>query len=191
MAKATLKWIKFYPSDWFGDPGLRACSIGARGLWMDMLCLMVNASPYGHLKMGRKKIDAAELAGLVGTPLNRVEKLLAELRQAGVFSLTSHGTIYSRRLVREEKWRRNGKKGSAIRWSQATEKEGETEKRIRGSTTLESKSLRIPSPSSSEQGVARGSASKTVKPKTRDPPDYSNEPVTASEALMRTRLFKH
>lgn len=103
------RWMRFYPSDWLGDPALRTCSYGARGLWMDMLCLMDAAKPRGHLKLGRQKVDAQTLATLTnGTP-RRVEKLLAELQKAGVFSVNSRGTIYSRKMVREEKWSKREK----------------------------------------------------------------------------------
>lgn len=182
--KAALKWIKFYPADWLGDPRLRTCSIAARGLWMDMICLMASASPFGHLKLGRKRIDPATLGGLTNIPVARVEKLLAELQKSGVFSVTNHGTIYSRRMVRESKWRSNGEKGAKVRWSQDTETEGENEKRIRGSTTLESKSLRIRKSLPSEPGVAR------AKPGAKEPTDYSNEPIKPTEALIRSRLVR-
>jgi hypothetical protein len=162
MSKA-LKWIKFFPADWLGDPGLRTCSAAARGLWIDMICLMVSASPYGHLKLGRKKIDPPTPAGLTNIPPNRIERLLSELHKAGVFSVTNHGTIYSRRMVRESKWRKNGEKAAAARWAHAAETEGKIPKRNGRSNALESKSLRIPRSLMSERVIrdrkrANGSA---------------------------------
>lgn len=45
-------WMKFYPADWRADPGLRMCSgCCARGMWMEMLCLMHEAMPRGFLKL--------------------------------------------------------------------------------------------------------------------------------------------
>ncbi len=32
--------FQFYPGDWMKDPSLRSVSLEARGLWMDMLCLL-------------------------------------------------------------------------------------------------------------------------------------------------------
>ena len=32
--------FQFYPGDWMKDPGLRSVSLEARGLWIDMLCLL-------------------------------------------------------------------------------------------------------------------------------------------------------
>ena len=39
----------FYPGDWFKDPALRSVSLAARGLWIDMLCLMFEGDHRGYL----------------------------------------------------------------------------------------------------------------------------------------------
>jgi hypothetical protein len=185
------RWMKFFPSDWMSDPALRTCSEGARGIWIDMLCLMDGASPRGHLKLGRKNIDLPTLAGLLRIPLKRLEKYLDELRAAGVFSVTNRGMIYSRKMVREEKWRKMGAKAAARRWSQDPEKKGEIEKRITPPTTPES---RIQNRKSFPSGLV---AMRDPPPKSRppvkhhDPPDYSNDPVEPTQALLRTRIVQH
>jgi len=181
------RWMKFYPSDWLGDAGLRTCSEGARGAWIDILCLMDGANPRGHLKLGRKNIDLPTLAGLLKVPPKRLEKYLDELRAAGVFSVTNRGMIYSRKMVREEKWRKMGAKAAARRWSQDPEKKGETEKRITPPMTPES---RIQNRKSLPSGLvaARGGEAK-AKP-ARDPPDYSQDPIEATPALLRSPLIR-
>lgn len=103
-------WIKFYPSDWRSDPRLRMCGVAARGLWIEMLCLMHEAIPYGHLLIEGKAPNDTQLAMLAGIPLDQVTNLLGELESAGVFSRSSKGVIYSRRLVRDEKRVRNSQK---------------------------------------------------------------------------------
>jgi len=97
--------FQFYPSDWLRDTALRSCSTGARGLWMDMICYMHEGNPYGHLKVGDKVILAPNLARMVGETLDVVEGWLAELEQAGVYDLTTEGTICSRRMIRDENLR--------------------------------------------------------------------------------------
>lgn len=94
--------FQFYPSDWLRDTALRSCSIGARGLWIDMICFMHEGAPYGHLKVGDKVILPANLARMVGETLEHVEGWLAELRQANVFDVESDGTMVSRRMIRDE-----------------------------------------------------------------------------------------
>lgn len=94
--------IQFYPSDWLRDPGLRACSLQARGLWIDMMSFMHEGYPYGHLKLAEKDILPPILARMVGADLVVVEQCLVELEGAGVFSRTPSGTIFSRRMVKDQ-----------------------------------------------------------------------------------------
>ncbi len=108
-------WMKFYPADWRADPRLRMCSIGARGLWMEMLCVMHEAEPYGHLLVGPVPVNNRQLAALAGIPVPDCMKFMLELESAGVYSRSDDGNIYSRRMVRDkakaEKDRENGKGG--------------------------------------------------------------------------------
>ncbi|WP_457662119.1 hypothetical protein [Sinorhizobium medicae] len=186
------RWMRFYPSDWLGDPALRTCSYAARGLWVDMLCLMDAAKPRGHLKLGRQKVDAQTLATLTnGTP-RLVEKLLAELQKAGVFSVNSRGTIYSRKMVREEKWSKKGKKMSAARWSQGAETKEEFGTSNARSMTPESRVHNKQESCRSRLGAAR--AKRHHQPD-HDPPRFqrrSSEPKRGAfahshrQALNRT-----
>lgn len=189
------RWMKFYPSDWRSDAALHTCSLAARGLWMEMLCLMDEAKPRGHLKLGRKKLDTQTLATLVNAPPNRVEKLLGELQRALVFSVTSRGTIYCRKMVREEKWSKKGKKMVNQRWAKATENKGQI-----GASNTASKTLRTKNPESQESCISRLDAARAQRQRkpdprmpeqaARDPPDFSTEPVEPSEALLKSRLVK-
>jgi hypothetical protein len=106
-------WLKFYPSDWRSDPALRMCSIGARGLWMEMLCVMHENA--GDLAINAKGLTPRQLANLAGCGVDEVDALLSELEDAGVFSRREDGTIYSRRMIRDaekaEADKANGRKG--------------------------------------------------------------------------------
>lgn len=108
-------WMKWYPSDWRADASLRMCSLSARGLWADVLTLMHEATPYGHLLVNSRSPTARQIAALLGCTEREVTKALAELEEAAVFSRTDDGVIYSRRMVRDaEKAARdkaNGKNG--------------------------------------------------------------------------------
>jgi hypothetical protein len=110
MAKQP--WFKFYPSDWRADPCLRMCSMGARGLWIEMLCLMHEAEPYGHLVVNGRPVKDAQIAALAGLPLVELGALLTELEEAGVLSRSRTGTIYSRRMTRDERKRKDGAKAA-------------------------------------------------------------------------------
>lgn len=106
----TNPWLKFYPSDWRSDPKLRMCSLAARGLWIEMLALMHEANPRGHLLVNGIAPSDTQLSALIGSPLDR--SLIDELEQVGVFSRTKDGVIYSRRMTRDEEkaviYRANG-----------------------------------------------------------------------------------
>jgi len=110
-------WVKFYFKDWRGDKALRACSLAARGLWMEMLSIMDEAEPYGHLMINGHPLDAEELANQAGggASTKEVKALLERMRKAGVFGETNDGVIYCKRMVRDkaklEEDRVNGKKG--------------------------------------------------------------------------------
>lgn len=111
------RWSKFWWQDWQGDKCLRRCSIGARGLWMEMLCIAHECEPYGHLRLNGQPLNAADLADMIATvSLKDVVRLLAELEGKGVFSRADDGTIYCRRMVRDGERSDEGRDNSAKRW---------------------------------------------------------------------------
>jgi len=108
-------WMKFYPSDWRADPALRMCSVSARGLWMEMLCIMHEAEPYGSLRVNGNALTERHVASLAGASVEEVSAWLLELETAGVFSRDDDGVIVSRRMQRDmskaEADKANGKRG--------------------------------------------------------------------------------
>lgn len=113
--------MKFYPRDWRGDQALRAVSIAARGLWMECLCIMHEAKPYGHLVLNGAPVEGDALARMTGISADEVSALLAELRQAGVLSTTSRGIVFSRRMTKDHARAQKGRKAATKRWSQASD----------------------------------------------------------------------
>lgn len=97
--------FQWYPGDAQRDTALRACPLEARGLWREMLDLMHDGEPYGHLTAGGVAIDTATLAGMAGITPRKCAALLHELERRGVFSRTAEGSIYSRRMVKDERIR--------------------------------------------------------------------------------------
>ena len=119
MTEAS-QWVKWDFAKWRGDPGLRVCSLAARGLWADLLAIMHGCHPYGHLVINGRPPTNRQIVAMigVGTPL-KVGKLLTELEQNGVFSRAKVGenedVIFSRKMVRDHaecrKNRANGRLG--------------------------------------------------------------------------------
>lgn len=95
-------WMKFYGADWRSDIGLRSCSSAARGFWIDLLTLMHETTPYGHLLIGGQSPTPRQIVAVLGGSEAETRRLLAELEQFGVFSRTDEGVLYSRRMVRDQ-----------------------------------------------------------------------------------------
>lgn len=113
---SRFKWFKFYPLDWLADVELRRCSIAARGLWIDLVCLMTQGRDYGRLvDANGEKITNDQLAFDLRYDLTALSALVKELTDKRVCSVDESGVIYSRRMVRDqaksERLTENGKRG--------------------------------------------------------------------------------
>jgi len=98
--------ILFYTGDWLKDPAVRCISLAARGLWIDMLCLMYESPTRGYLSLlDGKPVSAVQLARMVGGTLKEIESLLSEMRGCGTYSVTDDGVMFSRRMVADEELR--------------------------------------------------------------------------------------
>lgn len=109
--------FQFYPEAWLADIALRAASSGARGLWIDMICLMHQGTPYGHLRLrnsngGFFEPTHDELAKMTGNTLEDVDRWIAELDRIGVLG-RKKTTIFSKKMVRDEVQRANWRKRQA------------------------------------------------------------------------------
>jgi 5-methylcytosine-specific restriction endonuclease McrA len=142
MKAAANPWMKFYPADWRADAMLRLCSIAARGLWAEMMCIMHAATPYGSLLVNERRIDKRQLAGLAGVSEKECCALLFELEGNGVFSRDEDGTIYSRRMRRDHERADEGRISVKRKWGEGASNHQKrsqrlTEARIKGRHTPE------------------------------------------------------
>lgn len=108
-------YFPFYASDWLSSAKLRSCSLAARGMWVEMLSLMHKSDRRGYLQIGGSPVNAEQLARMTGCSTDEATRLLAELLNSGVPSVTDDGIFYSKRMVKGEQKRRlcsaAGKKG--------------------------------------------------------------------------------
>lgn len=63
--------FQFYPADWKGNSKLRRCSEAARGVWMDILCVLHDSDEYGVVRW-----PLTELARAAGAALKLVKELV-------------------------------------------------------------------------------------------------------------------
>jgi hypothetical protein len=94
-----LRWGKFFWSDWADDPALALCSLAAQGLWMRMLCIAAQGTPYGHVNIKGKAPTVVELAKLVRAKPSLVTRWIAELERRGVAATDASGCHVSARMV--------------------------------------------------------------------------------------------
>jgi hypothetical protein len=92
----------FYPDDWMGDIGLRQCCAASRGIWIDLLSLMHQGEPYGHLSSKTGEIAVAFVARSCGVTVSELADAILELEKHGVFSRAESGILFSRKMVRDE-----------------------------------------------------------------------------------------
>ena len=98
----------FYPGDWQKDPCLRRCSKAAKGVWMDMLCLLFECPVRGvFVDASGKPWSDEEIAEAIGGDIGANLGYIAELVSKGVAQRDTRGAIFSRRMVRDEQNRRS------------------------------------------------------------------------------------
>jgi hypothetical protein len=131
---------------------------------------MHEGKPYGHLKVGDKVILAENLARMVGETLEVVEGWLNELREAGVFDLTSEGVIFSRRMIRDENLRQIRASGGKLGGNPALMDKGKVNHEVIP------KDKQKPTPSSS-------SSSSSSKEKPPIPPKGGNPAISLATYL--------
>jgi hypothetical protein len=112
---ASMPYTKWFARDWLGDPLLRLADLSERGLWADLLNVMMTCDPYGHLATAGRAMTDEDAARITGTDIGTYKATLKRLEDRGIPSRTDTGMIYSRRLVRDHalflKASESGKKG--------------------------------------------------------------------------------
>ena len=97
----AMPYVKWHGRDWLGDPMLRMVGPEVRGVWIDLLCAMMNADPYGHLAVNGKPMTDDQAARMTGLDKGTFKGILDQIEQANISSRTPCGMLYSRRLVRD------------------------------------------------------------------------------------------
>jgi hypothetical protein len=117
MAKSPGFW--FFTGDWLKDPELRFCSIFARGLLVDLLCICFEAKHQGKFCKpdGSPRSDEEIVGAVSGGDFDDKLAALRELESSGVLSRDEDGVLYSRRMVRlaevQAKLKQNGSRGGS------------------------------------------------------------------------------
>ena len=135
--KRKLPYIHFYPNDWMSDENVRCCSIAARGLWIDLLCLMHKNEHRGYLsRPNGTPYSTEQIANMAGICQDFAIDLLSELVDNGAASKTDDGIIYNRRMVRETNLSRvrsqSGRLGGLTKWQNRWQNDSKVDGKIDG-----------------------------------------------------------
>jgi hypothetical protein len=120
-----------------------------------MLCIAAKHDPIGYVAIARVGLDSNAIARLTGGDLSEVESLIEELARSGVFSRDRHGTIYNRRMVRDDKKRRQAQKNGRLGGNPALKKTEENG----GATPSATKTCRSKTRTQKTQNVSKNAAS--------------------------------
>lgn len=106
MAAEKLPAIQFYPGDWLSSREVRLLSAAARGVWIDLLCLMWNAPRRGYLEAKEGvPMPMEDVSILIGVDKKTLIAAIAEMEQRNTYSVDSNGVLFCRRMVRDEERR--------------------------------------------------------------------------------------
>jgi hypothetical protein len=136
----------FFTGDWLKDPELRFCSIFARGLLVDLLCILFEANERGYASKpdGTPRSDAEIVSAVSGGSVDEKLSALAELECSGVLSRDNRGVLYSRRLARlgelAETRSKAGSKGGSKTQAKAKQTTKQSDKQNTGVTVSDSDS---------------------------------------------------
>lgn len=89
--------FQFYPDDWTGNANLRRCSPAARGVWVDVLCLMHDQEEYGVLRWPLK-----EIAQAAGASMAHVRELVEKRVLKGIDKGECEAFVYVPRSGRRD-----------------------------------------------------------------------------------------
>lgn len=89
--------FQFYPDDWTGNANLRRCSPAARGVWVDVMCLMHDQEEYGILRWPLK-----EIAQAAGASMAHIRELVEKNVLKGIDKGECESFVYVPRSGRKD-----------------------------------------------------------------------------------------
>jgi hypothetical protein len=106
--------LQFYPGDWRKDPGVQALDYHDRGVWFECLCMMHESGQRGRLTLNGHPMPDPAIAQNLGIPEAEWKQTRSKLEAYGIASVDEDGTLYNRRMVRDEATREARRKSGAI-----------------------------------------------------------------------------
>lgn len=95
--------FQFYPGDWRKDQNLSRASLAAKGALIEILCLAFECEKRGYLKTGKHPWTVEEISHAMGGDKDQNISAIEELLKLKVLKKDKKQTIFSARMVRDEK----------------------------------------------------------------------------------------
>ena len=89
--------FQFYPADWRNNANLRRCSPAARGIWVDVLCVLHDSDEYGLVRW-----PLADLANSANAPIKLIKELVEKRVLKGDDKSVAEAFIYTPRSGRKD-----------------------------------------------------------------------------------------
>ena len=160
-----LRWAKLVWADWSDDPALALCSYAAQGIWMRLMCIAAQGTPYGHVTINGRPPSLEELANLMRPKARpeRMARLIAELEGRGVAKRGPCGCLISRRMESDLTLFGKRSESAKSRWNKKTDPNLHMQTDL--FAYLESESESESHPHSPPQGGRRARGSQSHPPK--------------------------
>lgn len=134
--------MQFYPGDWRKDPGVQALDFHDRGIWFELLCMMHESDSRGKLTLNGRPMPDAAIARNLGITEAEWKETRSRIEAYGVAGVDEDGTLYNRRMVRDEAKRERlaeaGRKGGRKSRPKPTGSQGEAKKEAKQSPSVSS-----------------------------------------------------
>lgn len=89
--------FQFYPADWRNNANLRRCSPAARGIWIDVICVLHDSDEYGMVRW-----PLNDLANAANAPIKLVRELVEKSVLKGHDKTVDRPFIYTPRTGRKD-----------------------------------------------------------------------------------------
>ena len=99
MRKSKKESFAFYPADWMSDSRLRLCSVGARGLWIDILCLMYLSSERGYLVIEDTILDEQMIQKALAYDAKEFDDYFTELKRYNIIKKDEKNRYFCKTMV--------------------------------------------------------------------------------------------
>ena len=97
--------MPFYFDNWRKAPEIRALDLDVRMIWFEMLGFMWESTKRGYLTLNGNPVITPVISKMIGVDINVLERAIQQMEQFNVFSRSDDGTIFCRKMVRDEEIR--------------------------------------------------------------------------------------